>query len=245
MERAVAFVLENVPSPRALAVGGPLGLAWAYACLLLAGWLKRARGWRTGATRKVFHFLIFGSVAAIEALWDTSSVCLFGGMVSLVLLHAILRGEGHLLYEAVARERDAPHRTHYVVVAYLATLIGGVAANVWFGPLALVGYLVTGLGDAVAEPVGLRFGRHLYRVPALGVRAVRSLEGSAAVFGASLLSIALAAGLSPALELSAAALGWVPAVALAATLVEAVTPHGWDNATLQLVPPFLVRLWAQ
>lgn len=30
------------------------------------------------------------------------------------------------------------------------------------------------------------------------------------------------------------------AIAGAAALAEAVSPHGWDNATLQLVPPALV-----
>jgi hypothetical protein len=31
-------------------------------------------------------------------------------------------------------------------------------------------------------------------------------------------------------------------VALASTIVEAISPHGWDNATLQVVPSFLARM---
>ncbi|MDM8551389.1 hypothetical protein QUF72_14990 [Desulfobacterales bacterium HSG2] len=109
-------------------------------------------------------------------------VCLFGGMTTLVIFYAIFRGTGHILYEAMARETDEPHRTYYIVVPYFATLIGGLASNILFGQAAIVGYLVTGLGDAVGEPVGTRFGRHTYKVPSFrGVESVRSYEGSAAV----------------------------------------------------------------
>jgi hypothetical protein len=44
-----------------------------------------------------------------------------------------------MLYEAMARETDAPHRTHYIIVPYFATLIGGLASNILFGPVAVVG----------------------------------------------------------------------------------------------------------
>jgi phytol kinase len=244
IERMVAFVADNFPSWRALALGGPPGLVWAFACLYAAGRLKRDRGWKTGYTRKVFHFLIFGTVAACQALWGTPGVCLFGAMCTLAIACAVWRGPGHLLYEALAREKDAPRRTYYVVVPYLATLLGGVASNVLFGPVALVGYLVTGLADAAAEPVGTRFGRHPYRVFAVSaVPATRTLEGSAAVFVMSLAAVALAIALSATLVLTPRALAVMPLLALAATLVEAVSPHGWDNATLQIVPSALAARW--
>ena len=166
-------------------------------------------------------------------------MCLFGGMTNLVLAFALWRGPGHPWYEALAREKDAPRRTHYVVVPYAATLLGGLAANIFFPDTAVFGYLVTGLGDAVAEPVGTRFGRRLYRVPAMtGVHAVRSLEGSAAVFLSSALSLTAWLGFSPGFSFSSYC--WsVLAVTLAATVVEALSPHGWDNFTLQVVPAWL------
>lgn len=71
-----AFFADNVPSPRVLALGGPPALAWAWLCLRFAAWLKWRRGWRTGYTRKIFHFLIFGSVVAIGTIWSTRGVCL-------------------------------------------------------------------------------------------------------------------------------------------------------------------------
>lgn len=234
------FFRANVPGAQALALGGPAALLWAAACLTLAGFLKTRRHWPTGYTRKVFHFLIFGSVVAVHALWGTPGVCLFGGMTTLIIAYALLKGPGHLMYEAMAREKDAPRRTHYIVVPYLATLIGGLIGNIFFPHTVVLGYLVAGLGDAVAEPVGTRFGRHPYRVPALrGVRAVRSLEGSLSVFLVSAVALIAWLALAPDFMLTGRSLLVVTGIAMISTLVEAVSPHGWDNATLQMVPALL------
>ena len=243
-QRAVGFFVDNWPPPGMLAVGIPLGLLWAWLCLHGAGRLKRDHGFKTGYSRKVFHIATFVTVALLQRFVGTPAVCLFGGMASLVILHAIIRGDGDMLYEAMARERDAPRRTYFIVAPYAATLLGGLASNMLFGHIAVVGYLVTGLGDAVGEPVGTRFGRHRYPVPSLrGVKAWRSLEGSAAVLVASALAVALGFWLNP--QLAAGPLFWakLPAVALACALVEAVSPHGLDNLTMQVVPNLLVWLW--
>ncbi|MAE61733.1 MAG: hypothetical protein CMJ49_10310, partial [Planctomycetaceae bacterium] len=199
------------------------------------------RGWRTGYTRKTFHFLIFGSVSGLHAIWGTPAVCLFGLMTSVVVFSAVVHGRGHVMYEAIARENDEPHRTWYIIAPYLATLIGGVLANIWFGPAALAGYLVVGIADAVAEPIGVRFGRHRYRVWTLS-RTVshRSVEGSAAVFVASALAVTGAGALSAEIALGASAIVMVPLIALACAGVESISPHGWDNASMQIVPALLV-----
>jgi phytol kinase len=236
----IEFFVSNVPSFWALVVGGPLGLLWSAACLLFSGLLKARWHWPTGYTRKVFHFLIFGTVVVVHWVWGTPAVCLFGGMTTLTLAYATWRGSGHVMYEAIAREKDAPHRTHYIVVPYFATLAGGLVINAFFPHTALFGYLVTGLGDAVAEPVGTRFGKHTYRAPALrGVRAVRTLEGSSAVLLVSLFSLLVCLVLSPDFSVTGRSLTAIAMIATAATIVEAVSPHGWDNATLQVVPAWL------
>ncbi len=236
----VDFFVANFPSAKALAVGGPAGLVWAVACLMFAGVLKRRWNWKTGYTRKTFHFLIFGTVVAVHWIWKTPGVCLFGGMTTLAIGYALLRGSGHVMYEAMAREKDAPKRTHYVIVPYFATLIGGLISNIFFPGAAVFGYLVTGLGDAIAEPVGTRFGKHQYRAPAIrGVRAVRSLEGSASVLVVSILALSACLAFSPDFALSGGSLLVVVLIAVVATVVEAVSPHGWDNMTLQVIPAWL------
>lgn len=234
------FFIANIPSWQALAVGGPMAVLWATICLMFAGHLKRRWQWKTGYTRKVFHSLIFGSVVGVNWFWGTSGVCLFGGMTTLVIAYAVFRGHGHIMYEAMAREKDEPNRTYYIVVPYFATLIGGVLSNIFFPQYVVFGYLVAGLGDAIAEPVGTRFGRHHYRVPAIrGVRAIRSLEGSGAVLIVSLAALILCLAISPQYVLSWRSLLVVVFIAILSTLVEAVSPHGWDNATMQAVPAML------
>jgi phytol kinase len=241
--RPLSFFLENFPSWSAIIIGGPMSLVWSYACLYLSGYLKKHKGLKTGYTRKVFHFLIFTSVVIIQLIWGTPIVCLFGGMCTLVIFYAIVRGNGHILYEAMARETDAPHRTHYIIVPYFATLIGGLASNIIFGPVAVVGYLVAGFGDAVGEPIGTKFGKHIYRVPSLtSVKAVRSLEGSAAVLISCVIAIIVALILSPDLDFIEWSIVAIPLLGFICVLIEAVTPHGWDNAPLQIVPTWLAAL---
>jgi phytol kinase len=222
-----------------------LALAWVVAAFVLVGRLKRRRGWRTGDTRKLFHFLIFGGAALVQWRAGFGGACIYGSAVSAALLFALLRGEGDPWFEALARESDAPHRAWYVVVPWFATALGGLAANLCFPRHAIFGYLAVGLADAVAEPVGIRFGRHRYRValPRLlegPVVSYRSLEGSAAVFvaavaaGACALAMLMGSGAPPAAASSwIAASGRLAAFAAACTLVEAVAPHGWDNLLIQ------------
>lgn len=238
------FFFTNLPDAKSIALGGPLSLVWSAAALQFAGYLKIRKGLKTGYTRKIFHFITFGSVVFVNYVWGTKGVCLFGGMTSLVVAYAIIRGSGNMMYEAMAREKDAPRRTHYIIMPYFATLLGGLFGNIYFPATAVFGYLVTGLGDAVAEPVGTRFGKHEYRAPALsGVRAIRTIEGSSAVFAASLLTMTLCIIFSKQFDFTLYSFGIVILISFISTIVEAVSPHGWDNATLQIVPAILGTLW--
>jgi len=149
-----------------------------------------------------------------------------------------------MLYEAMAREKDEPHRSFFILVPYFTTLVGGLVSNMLFGPIAVAGYLVTGLGDAIGEPAGTMFGKHHYRVRSLSsVPATRSLEGSTAVFIMSVVALVLATVASPHISFAHFAVLKILAIAAAATLAEAVSPHGWDNFTMQVVPTALVWVW--
>ena len=243
IDRITGFFIENFPTGKTLLVGGPAGLAWSFLALWFAGRLKQ-QGVRTGYTRKVFHFLIFTTVAMLQWWKGTPAVCLFGGTCTMAVFYAVWQGRGHILYEAMAREKDEPHRTFFILTPYFTTLAGGVVSAVVFGPIAIAGYLVTGLGYAIGEPVGTRFGKHLYRVKSLSsVPATRSLEGSAAVFAMSCVALLLAAALSPQIVPGHGGLLKLLAIAGASTLAEAISPHGWDNATMQIVPTAMVWAW--
>lgn len=228
-----------MPGPAVAMRSAAMGLGLAFAAGALAAWM-RTRGVRIPYTRKVFHFGIFSGAAVANLWWGLPGTNVYGGVVALVVLAAVLAGEGNPLYEALARETDRPRRSLFVVVPLVMTAVGGVASALLAGPFAGVGYLVAGWGDAVGEPVGTRWGRHRYRVPSLGgVPAQRSWEGSAAVFGAAWLAASVALwsqGVQDGLVTVSLA------CALAGAAAEAVSNHGLDNLTVQVVASGVARL---
>ncbi|MCK5560951.1 MAG: hypothetical protein KAJ51_10175, partial [Thermoplasmata archaeon] len=157
------------------------------------------------------------------------AVMLYGGIAALIVIFMIYLGDGHILYEGIAREQDKPHRSLYIGVPFITTAIGGLLNNYFFLEFALVGYLVAGWGDAIGEPVGVKFGKHRYKVPSLrGVKCTRSIEGSSAILVMSVIGTAVALFLIGGLSL------WVIIIAaiitgIATALVEAASPHGLDN----------------
>jgi phytol kinase len=214
----------------------PAALVLALAALF-AGWLKLRKGIRTSYTRKVFHITCFTYAAGIYIFGSTTAVVLFGGLGIGAMLISLFLKDGNMLLEGIAREQDAPHRKFYMIVPFIATAVAGVLDNTLIPRFAVVGYLVSGWGDAAGEPVGARWGRHRYKVwSLLKVSCTRSVEGSIGVFVASMAGAYIA--------LMIAAVPPVPAVPLAlmvagaAALVEAVSSHGLDNFTVQMTAAF-------
>lgn len=221
-----------LPSPEVGLAAGAGGLALGGLSALLVARARRA-GVATADTRKLFHFLVFSGALVAQLVWGSGGTAAYGAAVALLVLAAVGRGEGDPLFEALARPSDRPRRGLFVVVPLCATAAGGVLANLWVGDFAFVGYLVTGWGDAAAEPVGVRWGRHPYRVPTLaGVPAERSLEGSAAVLVVGGVAAWLGLGLLGIGGLEAA--GAAAICGIVAVVVEAVSHHGLDNLTLQV-----------
>jgi phytol kinase len=235
------FLARALPSKQLIILTGPLMLVYVVLVAMLVCYLKKYRQVRTPYTRKIFHFLIFTTAGIFQFRFGLPLVVLFGSIVSGLVLVAVVVGEGFVFYEALARESDRPHRTLFVLVPLATTALGGLLINLFFPQFAFIGYLVGGWGDAVGEPVGTRWGRHRYAVPSLmGVRAQRSLEGSAAVAlvstvvafsGFYLLHYPVATALSTALLCG-----------LGSTAVEAVSNHGLDNLTIQVAAAGLATL---
>lgn len=225
--------LSSLPSLHTLIIVAPITFVYGVTVSLVVGKLRCERNVRTAYTRKIFHFSIFTMASVVHLVWHLPGVTVLGLVMSAIVLYAVYRGDGFPLYEALARPSDAPHRTLFIIVPLVTTMLGGIVTNTFFPRFAYIGYLVCGWGDAVGEPVGSRWGRHKYRVPSLsGVPAVRSLEGSLAVFVVG--SIAAIVGLDALghLTMHAAAVGI--ACGLAGAVVEAISNHGIDNFTTQV-----------
>jgi phytol kinase len=248
MNELIGFVLRLIPAfPEAL-IAVVVSAGAILASGLLSGALKRRAGWPTGYTRKLFHFLIFFTAVGLHLWRGMPAVNILGLGMGIYVALIVSAGDGNFFFEALAREKDVPRRGYFIVLPYLTTAAGGLLSNWLFGACAVMGYLVGGAADAVAEPVGVRFGRHRYKVPSLRKVAIaeRSVEGSLSVFIVSLLLSALFFSLYYHLPLDRSLLGSV-LLSAAVAMVEAFSPHGADNLSIQVTASGLaslfVRLW--
>lgn len=234
----IRFFMDNFPSISTIIWLFPVSIIWSFFALFIAGFCKSKWDWKTGYTRKLFHFFIFISAYFYQKYIGLSGVFVLGWAVTVVLVYACFKGSDNRLYEALAREKDAPHRTKYIVYSYLATFVGGVLSNVLFGKFAVVGYAIAGIADAVAEPIGTRYGKHFYSVFSFDKQkiAIRSWEGSVGVLVASFFVFI---GTLSGFDLSCNV--WMISIvfALLCAVTEALSPSGFDNLLLQLVGSFL------
>jgi phytol kinase len=226
---------ELFPSQSIIFIVTPVSIFCIFLFLFCSGKLKLSYNIKTNYTRKLFHILVFSVAGIIGLLYDFKAVMLYGGITGLIIIFVIWLGEDNILFEGIGREQDIPHRRFYIGVPFISTAIGGLINNMLFLELALVGYLVAGWGDAVGEPIGVRFGKHRYKVPSLrGVSCERSVEGSIAILIMSAFATAIA------LFLICGISWWIIVitaliVGFATALIEAVSPHGIDNLTTQVM----------
>jgi dolichol kinase len=136
---------------------------------------------------------------------------------------------------------DRPEDRPYTMLWLTTQLVAGYAVLIpmtWVfrrldrAVLLFIPVIVHGLGDGLAEPVGVRFGRHKYATRALfsSRRYTRSLEGSACVLVVGLVAVAAFHGSFSAPQLVVALL----TVPILMTLAEACSPHTWDTPLMLL-----------
>jgi phytol kinase len=227
------FIQRAMPGITEIVIIIPFSLMYGMFGAYVVGYLREVKQFRVAYTRKIFHFIIFTSAAVLHFTGGLPWVMLFGGSISLIVLYGVYKGEGYPFYEALAREKDRPRRTLFIIIPLVTTALGGIITNLFFAPVGFIGYIASGWGDAVGEPAGVAFGKHEYRVPSMaGVKAIRSLEGSFAIFLSSLIGTFFALIIAGYAVFTCL---WVAAVcSLAGTIVEAFSTHGIDNLTVQV-----------
>lgn len=215
--------------------------------VIATGYAVRHWGVKVNYTRKINHFalmitpFLLAPVLPYRADAMTAFLTLVSFLATTSMFAAPIRRRfplADLAFAGVDRPEDRPYSLRWTLtqaVASFAMLIVVFWGLEYVGhpELVAIPLLVTGIGDGLAEPVGVRFGRHRYRVPSLARnrRYTRSLEGSAVVFiVAVIVCVAASAELSP---LRAVAL--VTAAPIALTLAEAISPHTWDAPLMYAV----------
>ena len=232
MSVALSFFEQAWPTWLEFWAVAPGSLILAGGQLSLSKSLREWGKWKAGYSRKIFHVQVFLTAAYLGHTLGLGSLCVYGVAVSLWVGWSLLDPKG--LGRALIREEDFPHGRRYVILPYLSTLLGGLVCQGLLGTGATVGLLIVGVCDAIAEPVGLRWGRHPYRWPKIPWlrESKRTWEGSVAILVSSLM-IFLWGGF----EIGLIGLGWLIwslIGSLGVTLVESLSPHGMDNFTLQI-----------
>jgi len=228
------FIYRAIPSLNTVLLLIPILIIYTLFSSWIASLLKVKKNLKTAYTRKVFHFMIFSMAGILQIFVGVSGVVLFGIIVVLFVLFAVYKGDNFPFYEALARPKDAPKRSAFIVLPLATTALGGIIANVLFYPFAFVGYFVCGCGDAVGEPIGAKWGRHEYKVPSVfGVKVTRSIEGSLGVLIVGFIATFFALLLSSYSFWTSLSVGF--ACGLGGALIEAVSTHGFDNLTIQIL----------
>jgi dolichol kinase len=222
-------------------------LALFYLIAYLGGLLVEQRGVRVNYTRKINHFALFFLPAILDPIIPfeetPAAVLVFSliGMLSLVVFIKPLRRNVPIIrrmFRSFDRPEDRPHTMAWLVTQFIGTFIVLIPFAVYFSnrnlmELIYIPILINGIGDGLAEPVGIRYGKNHYEVGALFTdrRYTRTLEGSACVLITSIVVvIAYSAYFSQPQFLVALLL-----VPILMTLAEAFSPHTWDSPFLMLV----------
>lgn len=195
-------------------------------------------------TRKIGHFSIFFIPMFFEAYLPYER----SGLTSLLVLFSVILTYGIFLahnkipvvkraFLAIDRPEDRPHTLLWFYTQFLACtliLIPIAVASAFMGiGWAKINILVLSLasiGDGLAEPIGVRFGKYKYETRALFTKKkyYRTLEGSAAVFFASVLVLVVfRAEFTTPQYITALIL-----LPITMALVEAKSPHTWDQPFL-------------
>ena len=198
----------------------------------LRKWLGQAKPgmYSTEFTRKVIHISVgmwaFGTVLLFEHWY----FAIIPPLSFVVLNYISYRQE---IFKAVETGEKGNLGTVYFPISFVI-----IICLFWESPHLLVASLMPMTwGDALAAILGRRYGRRKYSV--LG--STRSVEGSLAMFLFSWLSTFLALLFLPPLGWQASLL-YSLAVAVFATLVEALSPWHIDNLTVPLLSAALLYL---
>lgn len=203
---------------------------YVFAAIGVAEGLRRWRGYSVDFTRKFIHIAV--------GMWAYGTVLLFKSRgwaiippLAFVAINALSHWRG--TFKAMETGEKWKLGTVYFPLAFAA-----IIWLLWERPELLIASLMPMTwGDALAAVAGRRIGKHRYTI----VGNTRSLEGSAVMFLAGWAMTFAPLALTGYIPLGIAA-GVAAATALAATIVEAVSPWGIDNLTVPAVSAVVLVL---
>jgi len=214
--------------------------------MLSTGILARYFNIKVNYTRKINHFAIFFLPVFIDKQFNAETFTDFIYLaisalittLSLLAFYEPIRTffpPFQLMFDGFDRPEDRPHTLTWLWTQFAAGF-GVMLPMIWFfgqwnlESLVLIPILINVIGDGLAEPVGVKFGKHEYKTRAFFTNKtyVRTLEGSACVLITGFIAIAMHGEFFTDIQFVLAML-FVP---ILMTLTEAYSPHTWDTPFL-------------
>jgi dolichol kinase len=211
------------------------------------GLLVRHADVRVNYTRKINHFALFFIPMYLDRVFayeNSLGLFVLGSCMVIVTLAIYVKPVRErvpfvaTMFLSFDRPEDRPRTMLWLSTQITTGFLVIIPMIILFAQqglldLVLIPILINGIGDGLAEPVGVRFGKHKYEAYALFTdkKYVRSLEGSACVFITSILVVAFhfAYFTQPQFIVALVALPFLM------TLAEALAPHTWDTPFLFFV----------
>lgn len=143
-----------------------------------------------------------------------------------------------ICFAAIDRPEDRPYTLVWIITGMFVGYLVLLGMIEWLkiydaAFLMSITVFISVFGDGLAEPVGVRFGKHEYKTRALFTKRlyIRTYEGSACV-ALSAISVIVAIFSYMSVPQFIFMLITMP---IAMTITEAKSPHTWDNPFLHLV----------
>ncbi|MCS7056158.1 MAG: hypothetical protein NZM18_08335 [Thermoflexales bacterium] len=211
---------------------------YVFAVLGAAEGLRRAFRLPVEFTRKVVHIAVGMWAWGTAALFTDKRFAVIPPLAFVALNYLSYR---RALFTAMETSDKSNLGTVYFPIAFAVIILLFFDVS---KPFMVAALMPMTWGDAFAAIIGKRYGRRHYAL--VDGRSRRSVEGSAAMFAFSFLSVAVTLLVFDAAFGTAIVCGLV--MALLATIAEAASPSGLDNllvpASSALVYPLLASVLA-
>jgi phytol kinase len=230
--------------------------------MYLTGLLVLKKGIKVNYTRKINHFAVMavpfllgillrsgGSSSSTGAIdYVMQIVGLLSGLLFFVIFLKPIRervGIINTAFSGIDRPEDRPYTLTWITTQTAANYIVAIPIALYLGminkpELIFIIILINGFGDGLAEPIGIRFGKHKYQTFALFTKRKyeRTIEGSTCVFITSIVIIILFSTPFSSIQFIIALITFP----IIMTLAEAKAPHSWDNPFLFAIGSILLFL---
>ena len=196
--------------------------SFAYILIIvgIAFLLYRYTGIGSEGVRKFIHILVSGWVFILVGMYDSLPWALLGPSVFIVI-NAVFVYSGFSKYLGMGNRKRDNGLIYYPlsILVLVIMMYNGLADE----RIVISSVLMMGFGDGLAALIGSRFGRHGYSF----IGGKKSLEGTLTMFAVSLTILLVVYPEGP----------WYVSllVAIFATLLENITPLGFDNISVPLL----------